>query len=260
MVLLTLMLSQFHYKNNAWVLYMDPQNNKHIVPLYLSTLQITPLTDISNFGFTSVVDTPTGNINTFKTNITWKNIDMKTLLGRYWDDYDYFSLDLAQFMTYTTYPTGSIVFGNNSGVFPQNRPIIMYISGLDWINCNHGIVNQCNRAHASLGSIGDKAFRIDNNSILTTTAGWNNGGANASYIYSETSCYDNRLIFKKSTSTVNLNIVFNFVYETNINMVSPGNQFDTAPQRAMYHFACKLNFKPLTKEEAFNRNVIKKLV
>jgi hypothetical protein len=84
-----------------------------------------------------------GAMNQERTNFTWNNINLQTVLGDLYDDYDLFNLNLVQVMSNST-------FGGNYGTNTMDRNVIFRISGLPFINETYNFVNRCNTNQAVL--------------------------------------------------------------------------------------------------------------
>lgn len=85
-----------------------------IITLVLRTSDLT--TDASN---------EVGYSNEFKTSMTWRNINFRNVLGRYFDEYDEFKINLSQYVY-----TSSGVYGNAE----VDRYPALRISGLPFVN------------------------------------------------------------------------------------------------------------------------------
>ena len=69
-------------------------------------------------------------------NFTWRNVDMKRILGDLWDQYEYFDLALEFLITSTITTTFTTL----------DRFSNLYISGLQWSNCNYNVGTKTNKA------------------------------------------------------------------------------------------------------------------
>lgn len=98
-------------------------------------------TSNSNICLSNKVKVNAGNqaVDT-RTNFTWLSVDLKSILGDLWYQYEYFDLALEYLVTdviTTTFTT-------------QDRFNNMYISGLQWSNCNYNPLTKTNRAEVLL--------------------------------------------------------------------------------------------------------------
>lgn len=113
--------------------------------------------------------------------LTFQNVNLKDIIGtNLWNKYDFFSLSLIavpsgyqhQAVTHATADTGNTI----------------YMSGLNWINCNYNYANKTNRTRAMIGTM------IENNT--DTVINWQYQRQN------ETNCN----LFSKGNNIVDIRI------------------------------------------------------
>ena len=109
----------------------------------ISTALILRHSDISTRTTTQTVDNAVGGWSNYKQTVYW-NIDLKSLLGEQWNNYNIFGIRLmGNVSTGVTYPTsGTLDVVWNS-----------YISGLNWVNSSYSVGNKCNTHRAPLAFI-----------------------------------------------------------------------------------------------------------
>lgn len=112
--------------------------------LILKTSDITSSPDFL-FNYTDYTG-ERGSINKSLSSITWNNIDLRTLLGDMYDEYDEFNLVLKQ------------VASNQSnarfeGVPYNSRGVYFRISGLPFLNSTYDVVTRRNKSTAILGAV-----------------------------------------------------------------------------------------------------------
>lgn len=81
------------------------------------------------------------------TSFTWKNIDLRTLLGTMYDKYDYFNLTLNTLASSQCRGL-SVNFANNDSNQLSN---IINISGLPWVNQTYKNAKGCNSGACVMG-------------------------------------------------------------------------------------------------------------
>ncbi len=103
-----------------------------------------------------------GIINDARTQITWKNVDLRTIVGPMWDMYDYFSITLVTFMnvglTKAPYTT------QTGGYTHENSSAIIYLQGLPFVNCTYDYTKRGNSTSAPIGAF---KFSYDDSASLT---------------------------------------------------------------------------------------------
>jgi len=132
----------------------------------------------------------TGNINANFSQWTYKNIDLKVVMGPMWDKYNKFIIKLQQISTNGTlnYPTGSA-----AGSFSYN------MAGLDWINLYY-----------EAGQSSQRFAPVANIQIAT-------GNANGTYILPNPGVGFN---FRKGQQIVDLEFRIYPIVNTNFNVVT----------------------------------------
>ena len=98
--------------------------------------------------------TSIGEANQYMTSMTWYNINLRTLLGDMYDDYDIFNLS---FNTFTSAVVGT--GANVMGASLDDRQLLVKISGLPFLNQTYDVAKGHNTSSAYVGSV-----------YLTTTA------------------------------------------------------------------------------------------
>lgn len=174
---------------------------KQSVPLLLSVSDIKQYNSSDLFFPTSrSFSNSVGQIKNCVADVSW-NIDLKTLLGDLYDKYEYFNLELLQFMTipYSGSPnTFSKPFQNNVNTGYRNLSI--YISGLQWVNSSYSQKNDVNTNYCHLCNI-QQQFTTQN---TVAVGDWRND----EYLYESIKGYDKfDLMFKKQQFvTINIRI------------------------------------------------------
>jgi hypothetical protein len=161
------------------------------VPLLLSVNEIKEY-DPNNlfYPYSLSYSNNIGTIKSCGTDITW-NVDLKALLGDLYDKYDYFNLELLQFMTIPF--SGSPVqfakpFANHINIGYKNLSV--YISGLDWVNSSYSQKYDNNTSYCHLCNIKDQ-FTTEN---VIQFGNWRD----TEYLYEATKGYAKYdLMFKK---------------------------------------------------------------
>jgi len=118
------------------------------------------------------------NVDTLLTNFTWKNIDLKTVLGPMYDKYDLFNF----YLTNITYANNNNEYGNTD----NDITVSIFINGLSFVNQTYSFSEQFNT----------------NNALLTNFDF--NRASNLSINYNTLF----GLTFNKSSTNVNLNIFY----------------------------------------------------
>ena len=92
--------------------------------------------------------TEIGEANLHMTSMTWYNINLRTLLGDMYDDYDIFNLS---FNTYTSAVVGS--GATLAGASLDDRQLLVKISGLPFLNQTYDVAKGHNTSSTYMGSI-----------------------------------------------------------------------------------------------------------
>ena len=161
------------------------------VPLLLSVTDILPY-DSSNLIYppSYTISNSVTKITNCVADVTW-NVDLKSLLGDLYDKYDYFNLELLQFMTIPY--TGSTVafskpFQNDTNTGYRNLSV--YISGLQWVNSSYNQKSDSNLNYCHLCNVKDQ-FTVEN---ISQVGNWRD----SEYLYEATKGYAKYdLMFKK---------------------------------------------------------------
>jgi hypothetical protein len=217
---------------------MSDINIERVVPLMLNVSDIQPY-DINNiiFPYDVIVSNKVGSIQNCVSNVTW-NIDLEALLGDLYHRYEYFNIELIQFITvpltgggYKTYKAM-----NNADVVGY-RNLNIFMSGLDFVNSTFNQKSGCNKAFAHIGNISNQFKMADND---PNGSGLWRGDE---YLYSTQKGYSNyNLLFKKQKN-VKINIRFGAI-DSNLDYI-PSEAFELSESfYVMHHFICKFNIVP----------------
>jgi hypothetical protein len=95
--------------------------------------------------------TEIGEANQYMTSMTWYNINLRTLLGDMYDNYDIFNLSLNTFT--------SAVLNGVIGASLDDRQLLVKVSGLPFLNQTYDVAKGHNTSSTYVGSV-----------YLTTTA------------------------------------------------------------------------------------------
>ena len=95
-----------------------------------------------------LVESNIGFINATATNLTWKNINLRTLLGAMYDKYDTFNLTIKYIGTSKATSLLNANYGNSD---PDNLNVCLNINGLPFINQTYMQSHGCNATNAILG-------------------------------------------------------------------------------------------------------------
>lgn len=111
--------------------------------------------------------TSIGEANQYMTSMTWYNINLRTLLGDMYDDYDIFNLS---FNTFTSAVVGS--GANLAGASLDDRALLVKVSGLPFLNQTYDVAKCHNTSSTYMGSIyllsAQSSWEIFNGSNLAT--------------------------------------------------------------------------------------------
>jgi hypothetical protein len=118
-----------------------------------------------------------GSTNQYITNMTWNNINLRTLLGSMYEKYDRFALVPTQIQSITAF--------SGVGTTGDDRNIMIFISGLPFINNTYNVSTLTNQNSAFINFI---KFLTSNTASASTTP--------------------NILLFSKNQELVNLNIYY----------------------------------------------------
>lgn len=83
-----------------------------------------------------------GSSDTFISDMTWSNINLRTLLGDMWDKYDYFNLALVEI-------SSGITGVNTTGDFLN---VVINMKGLPFINGSYDAKDKLNKNNAMIGT------------------------------------------------------------------------------------------------------------
>lgn len=205
-----------------------------IVPLQLSS---TDISTSNNFGpihpYGDIIDNNIGTITNCRTNIKWKNIDLRNLLGQLYDDYEYFTIEIVQIMTLFL-PFGQNAMSNST--MKQYKNLNVYLSGLDFVNSTFSQTSQGQKSYAHIDNL-STLFSLSNNTVVNTTFHQNTTYLNDIHDDYRTS----KLLFHKTRQYVDLNIWFYALNETDVIPSSAfPNDYNVFP-----HVTFKFNIKPV---------------
>ena len=137
---------------------------------------------LENYYLTANVVNNLGTINGSKSNMSWSNINLRTLLGDMWDKYEYFNLSLTEISTApspsSNAPSGSTITQN------------IYITGLPFINATY-----------------DTQLKLNTNKCLLTTFNFGTANNPATKLYNGT----NNIIFRKEQEQCDITIYYNSI-------------------------------------------------
>ena len=107
-----------------------------------------------------LTDASIGTINNiYSSSFTWKSINIKSIIGTMWEDYDYFNIALVANASNILVAAPTVLF---NGLNDQKLGTI-YMSGLNWINASYDTKTKTIKSEAPIGFI--------NFSSSTTTLG-----------------------------------------------------------------------------------------
>lgn len=116
--------------------------------LILNTFDIDPnvtATYYNNGGVVATIDNQYGTIANNRCNITWKNINMRQVLGEMYDKYETFNMYLYQVVQ-------SSAFSGTAPAIAQNGLVDIRIKGLQFLNNTYNPVSRNNTTSAFLTS------------------------------------------------------------------------------------------------------------
>jgi hypothetical protein len=99
-------------------------------------LKTSDFTTDPNFYYGTVYNSFRGSANAKLSSLTWNNINLRTLLGDMYNDFDLFNICLNSISTSTANPT----------IDPSNdvKTVSVKISGLPFVNQTYNVKNSCN--------------------------------------------------------------------------------------------------------------------
>ncbi len=126
-----------------------------------------------------------GSINATRSVLTWSNVDIRTIIGdELWDKHQYFSLTLVSFLT-TGWDKPPFTTIAGPTYTHENTSAIVYLQGLQFVNCGYSSITKNNTAIAPIGVF---------------TYPYNGQGT---LVQNNTNC---NIIFRKGGSVVDLSI------------------------------------------------------
>jgi hypothetical protein len=214
---------------------MEEFNINRVVPLMLSVSDIQ-LYDANNiiYPYSAIVSNSRGTISQCVTNVTW-NINLETLLGDLYHQYDYFTLEVLQVMTipmtggnYQTYKP------MNNGNIEGYQNLNVFISGLQFVRSTFNVrtgneattAHLCNISHqyeSTTNTAGIKLWRGDE------------------YLYETQVGFANYNLCFKKEKNVKINIRFGAI-DSGLDYC-PESVFPSSFE-VMHHFNIKLNIIP----------------
>ena len=103
-----------------------------------------------------------GEMNANKTSMTFYNINLRTILGDMYNQYDNFNLSLTAITT---------ALNINASANRDQLAYYTQMSGLQWINCNYDVKSGKNTRYAIIGCVNyvnnNTALQMYNNNFLT---------------------------------------------------------------------------------------------
>ena len=113
--------------------------------LILNTFDISTSTTASDF-YNTTLDNQYGTIANNRCTLTWKNINMRRVLGEMYDKYDTFNMYLYQINQSSAFHTAAPTIGSN------NVLVDVRIKGLQFLNSTYNVVSRNNTNTAYLTS------------------------------------------------------------------------------------------------------------
>jgi hypothetical protein len=206
------------------------------VPLLLSVTDIIPY-DPNNLFFPASYQYSNniGKITNCLSDVTW-NVNLKSLLGNHiYDEYDYFNLELLQFMTIPMTGSNNIFskpFQND--IIIGYRNISIYISGLQWVNSSYSQKDDCNLSYCHLCNVKQQYNMINNNIQFSN---WRRD----EYLYNAIKGYAKYDLMFKKQEYVKINIRIGAI-DSNLDY-TPENIFSNTSS-IMQYFILKFNIVP----------------
>ena len=115
--------------------------------LILNTFDISQVVNVPTFFYNRTVDNAYGTITNNRCTLTWKNVNMKKVLGEMYDNYETFNIKLYQITQTTT------MIISSSAISPLSSLVDVRISGLPFINNGYNVVSRNNTNELYLTSI-----------------------------------------------------------------------------------------------------------
>ena len=107
-------------------------------------LKTSDFTTDPNFYYGIIYNSSRGSANAKLSSMTWNNINLRTLLGDMYDDYDIFNICLNSISTATANP----ILDLNDDV----KNVFITLSGLPLINQTYSVKNGCNSNYTVIGT------------------------------------------------------------------------------------------------------------
>lgn len=214
-------------------------NINRVVPLMLKVSDIQLYDDSEKiFPYDKIVSNSVGSISKCLSQVSW-NVNMETVLGDLYNQYEYFNLELVQFMTTPVTGGGGVTFkAFDNGSTTENRQLSVFIDGLQFVRSTFNQKTGCESNQAHLCNI---SVQYDINNAIKT-----NNWRGDEYLYHSQKGYSNyNLCFRKEkqvTITLKLGAL-----ETGLDYI-PSDIFDGDPfltiQYVGHHFIAKFNIIP----------------
>jgi hypothetical protein len=210
-------------------------NINSVVPLMLSVTDIQPY-DSNNiiYPYDVRVVNEMGTITQCVSNVTW-NIDLEVLLGNLYYQYEYFNLELIQFMTIPltggNYPTYKPM---DNGVNIGYQNLNVFISGLKFVRSTYNQKIGTDTTYAHLCNISNQYNSTTNDPGINLWRG-------DEYLYYSQKGYANYNLCFKKEKHVKINIRFGAI-DSGLDYC-PESVFPTV-FNTMHHFIAKFNIVP----------------
>lgn len=133
------------------------------IPLTLKTTDISPVSSYAGITWDTIINNDVGIIKNYRTDLTFKNINLKELLGKFYDEYEYFNIELVQLITLFQ-PLGGDVLKNES--LPKNTMLNVCMSGLDFVNSSYSQKDNNNKTYIQLDNISNQTKLLNGNFVL----------------------------------------------------------------------------------------------
>ena len=130
--------------------------------LILNTYNISQAVSTPSTFYNKTVDNQYGTITNNRCTLTWKNINMKQVLGEIYNKYETFNLKLYQMAQTTT------MINSGSAISNQSSLVDVRISGLPFINDGYNIASRNNSSGLYLTSLLLTIFNYLSTGIVTT--------------------------------------------------------------------------------------------
>jgi hypothetical protein len=148
-------------------------------------------------------------LNSYRTSMIWRNVDLKTIMGPLYDKYDLFTISLVTGMlsSYAGNPSNAVAYLNpvttiTTNTTTVNKSTLLTLSGLSFRNSTYSLFTKSNLQYVNIGMM-------------------NLVGANIGTVISNFS--NSNITFSKTVPIVDLSIQFRTIYNDSImNALSMG--------------------------------------